>query len=773
VQDAGTGNLYIAGAQLYLTNSDNTKQFLKGDSTGRVDLYYNTSVKLATTATGIDVTGTVVADGLGIGTSSPNAKIEIDNGAEGLYFTAGGDNAANGRSLRFTSSTSSGGSIGALHTIKANSTAGEIAFANGNGNIMYLNESGNVGIGTSAPSTLLDLRTANGVSSTLRLGSSSSVGVNTTVGTIEFYDADSDDAGIKSSISNLITGNVGPGGAQGGNLLFSTALSGASPTERLRIDSSGNVGIGTSSLVANRMLTISGANGVSSIALVRDNNSVASGTIDAIGSDGLVDASIAIGASINGITFSTGSGGATERARVTSSGDLLVGNTAGNSDNVGHGFLAGNVAYHTRAGSTLILNRLSTGGDIALFRKDGATIGRLGTTNGADFYISSSDAYYTGLRFQNSEILPVNSAGGNRSAAIDLGNVNSKFKDIYLSGKITNNGTGGINIATSGSVGIGTTSPPSYGSTFTVVQASNSGSGVVQAQNTTNSVITEIESEGTRGAVGTRTNHDLAFKTNQTERMRITSAGNVGIGGTVDNHGGYARCLQVTGTEAALELESSSGYSYVAQNGVDLQIRNVANGAMPFSTNNTERMRIDSSGNLLVGTTSSSISNTAGSRFIDSGRTLNIVNTGAVYPSIITNQVGYGGPTISFRYTDSQKGYIETTSTNVIYSTTSDYRLKNTIAPMTGALDKVALLKPVTYKWNEDGSDGQGFIAHELAEVMPDAVTGEKDAVDADGNPVYQGIDTSFLVATLTAAIQEQQAIIESLTARVSALEGN
>ena len=63
VQDAGTGNLYIAGEQLWLTNSDNTKQFLKGDSTGRVDLYYNTSVKLATTSTGIDVTGTVVSDG--------------------------------------------------------------------------------------------------------------------------------------------------------------------------------------------------------------------------------------------------------------------------------------------------------------------------------------------------------------------------------------------------------------------------------------------------------------------------------------------------------------------------------------------------------------------------------------------------------------------------------------------------------------------------------------------------------------------------------------
>jgi hypothetical protein len=98
---------------------------------------------------------------------------------------------------------------------------------------------------------------------------------------------------------------------------------------------------------------------------------------------------------------------------------------------------------------------------------------------------------------------------------------------------------------------------------------------------------------------------------------------------------------------------------------------------------------------------------------------------------------------------------------------------------MTGALAKVALLKPRTYKWNINGSDGQGFIAHELQAVVSEAVTGEKDAVetytDEEGNeqtrPKYQGIDTSFLIATLTAAIQEQQVIINALTVRLEALE--
>ena len=90
---------------------------------------------------------------------------------------------------------------------------------------------------------------------------------------------------------------------------------------------------------------------------------------------------------------------------------------------------------------------------------------------------------------------------------------------------------------------------------------------------------------------------------------------------------------------------------------------------------------------------------------------------------------------------------------------------------MTGALETVARLKPVNFDWIADKSKGQGFIAHELAEVVPDCVTGEKVAVDADGNPVYQGIDTSFLVATLTAAIQELKQIVDAQAAEIAVLK--
>jgi hypothetical protein len=129
---------------------------------------------------------------------------------------------------------------------------------------------------------------------------------------------------------------------------------------------------------------------------------------------------------------------------------------------------------------------------------------------------------------------------------------------------------------------------------------------------------------------------------------------------------------------------------------------------------------------------------------------------------------------------NGQVGVIQTNGSGTSYVTSSDYRLKENVAPMTGALAKVALLKPCTYTWKIDGSDGQGFIAHELQAVVPDAVTGKKDAVetyiDEDGNEQTrikpQGVDTSFLVATLTAAIQELKAELDATKAEVAALKG-
>jgi len=198
-----------------------------------------------------------------------------------------------------------------------------------------------------------------------------------------------------------------------------------------------------------------------------------------------------------------------------------------------------------------------------------------------------------------------------------------------------------------------------------------------------------------------------------------------------------------------------------------------------FAEGGVESMRIDSSGRFFLNTTSSPTVNglstggigmlvaTGGDAFNmkheSNGSTMfNLWQTGT---SSFTALAFYKGNT------QTGVGGINCTTTATSYATSSDYRLKEAIAPMTGALDKVALLKPVTYKWKSDGSDSQGFIAHELQAVVPECVVGEKDAVDSDGNPQYQGIDTSFLVATLTAAIQELKAIVDTQAARITALE--
>jgi hypothetical protein len=194
----------------------------------------------------------------------------------------------------------------------------------------------------------------------------------------------------------------------------------------------------------------------------------------------------------------------------------------------------------------------------------------------------------------------------------------------------------------------------------------------------------------------------------------------------------------------------------------DLPSRLTFNTASDGSVTLTERMRIDSSGSVLMGLTSSTIGGDGGKLLIDNGSGL----------GLLANRTGDGNIVRWYR-TNTQVGSINLTSGATAYVTSSDYRLKQDIAPMTGALAKVAALKPVTYKWKEDGSDGQGFIAHELAEVVPQCVSGDKDAVKEDGSIDPQGIDTSFLVATLTAAIQEQQALITAQASAITQLQAD
>jgi hypothetical protein len=121
---------------------------------------------------------------------------------------------------------------------------------------------------------------------------------------------------------------------------------------------------------------------------------------------------------------------------------------------------------------------------------------------------------------------------------------------------------------------------------------------------------------------------------------------------------------------------------------------------------------------------------------------------------------------IVFNNGNGQVGFINTNGSSTAYGTASDHRLKTNVNPMVDALKTISALKPCTYEWKVSGLGGEGFIAHELHEVIPHAVMGEKDAVNEDGSIKPQGVDYSKIVVHLVAAIQELTAKIEALEAR-------
>jgi len=243
-----------------------------------------------------------------------------------------------------------------------------------------------------------------------------------------------------------------------------------------------------------------------------------------------------------------------------------------------------------------------------------------------------------------------------------------------------------------------------------------------------------------------------------TQAMTLDASGNLLVGTTSATYSASGRGLvEINGSSTSLLALKTGGNAagYVYHDGTEMSVVNTKAGSLQLTTNGAERARIDSSGRLLVGTTDAAPRNfTSGSGFrIGDG------NFEAAFASgnNILNITSASGTIIEFRKQGPNAvGSITTNGTITVYNTTSDYRLKTIVGAVTGQGARIDALEPIEYTWKSNNSRTRGFLAHKFQEVYADSVTGTKDAVDAEGNPVYQAMQagTAEVIADLVAEIQ-------------------
>jgi hypothetical protein len=293
--------------------------------------------------------------------------------------------------------------------------------------------------------------------------------------------------------------------------------------------------------------------------------------------------------------------------------------------------------------------------------------------------------------------------------------------------------------------------------------------------------------------LGFPTSDTISFRTNNSDRMYINSSGNVGIGTTspsykLDVNGSIASSVSSGFPELRLS-DAVSDFVLSTNSGGDGVIKTEGTSKnIRFFNNSGETMRISGGGNVGIGTTSPTsrlhVKQTLASPSVpmvyfeaDRGPSA----YGAVNVRVDNLDYGtgmrfvksgiYDSNAVSFYNGSSPVGNININTSSTSYNTTSDYRLKENLTKITDGIDRLKQLKPKRFNFIGETSVVDGFIAHEAKEVVPESVTGEKDEVLPNGDPVYQGIDQAKIVPLLTAALQEAITKIEELEARIQTLE--
>ena len=252
------------------------------------------------------------------------------------------------------------------------------------------------------------------------------------------------------------------------------------------------------------------------------------------------------------------------------------------------------------------------------------------------------------------------------------------------------------------------------------------------------------------------TDDQIDFKTAGTDRMHILSDGKVGIGtsslsNTLQVQGNGARLVNSADTDA-LHLFGFNGSNHAVYSMYTAS----GNNNVKISTSET---------NFITQKLTIGASTTDGFLQVKGNNNADVLLT-------LFDTEGTGGTAVRFKVSGSTVGSIGNSASGTSYNTTSDYRLKENVADMTGAIDRVKQLSPKRFNFIVDADTTvDGFLAHEAQAVVPEAVTGTHNEVDDDDNPVMQGIDQSKLVPLLTGALKEAIAKIETLETRVAALE--
>ena len=351
----------------------------------------------------------------------------------------------------------------------------------------------------------------------------------------------------------------------------------------------------------------------------------------------------------------------------------------------------------------------------------------------------------------------------------------------------TNDGTERMRIDSSGRVGIGATS---FNDSAEYLLVKNDGTAAnisIVASNDAHSSLNlgDEDDFNIQKIRSDHTNNSLQLFTNNAERMRIDSSGRLGIGTTSPvsilhlHEAGASGSPVIQFSNGDTGATSGDGFAIGVADDESPFIYNRENTALRFATNNTERMRIDSSGNVGIGTSSPSY-------------LLNVVKGGTNVCRFqqTTNNQGHDHACINIRHAAAVSGQdgvgmlfqnsggttvgrIDIGQSTTGYVTSSDYRLKENATAISDGITRLKTLKPYQFNWIAEKGQPKvdGFFAHEVTSAVPEAITGTKDEVDTDNNPVYQAIDQSKLVPLLTAALQEAIAKIEVLETKVAALE--